>query len=134
MDIQWMDDTKCILMQVLPETWEWDDYSIAMGKLRQMLEAVDHEVCIIIDASNVNLLPKGFMIYFNEGHQNLPAHVKMRILVSRKWAMRTVASFLIKVVPRNFQNFFCASTLEEAHKLIEEAEKKPVEEIDAACA
>ena len=74
------------------------------------------------------------MIYFNEAHQNLPPHVKMRVLVSRKWAMRTVTSMLIKVMPHNFQNFFCASTMEEAQKLIDEAEKKPVEQIDAACA
>jgi hypothetical protein len=133
MNVYWLDTEKTILIHELPDTWEWSDYNNAVRKLRQLLHEIEHDVCIIIDARYVDLLPKGCMIYFNECHQNLPSHVAMRILVSRKRAMRSVTSLLIKVMPSNFQNFFCASTLEEAHKLINEARKKPVEEVEGAC-
>jgi hypothetical protein len=132
--IFWKNPEKTILIHEFPDAWEWADYMIAMKKMRQTCLEVGHEIFLIIDARQVNLLPKGCMIYFNEGNQNTPSHVVMRILVSRKWSMRAVTSFLIKVAPHNFQNFFCASSIEDAYQLIHEAQRKPVEAIDAECA
>jgi hypothetical protein len=118
MKVFWKDDAKTILVREFSADWSFEDFENAIARMRQMLTEVSHHVYIVIDASQVQQVPAGAMGYFHAANQNLPSHVKMRILVTRQSLLQSIFKILLGIAPQSFGNFYIVSSLDAAYKKI----------------
>jgi hypothetical protein len=128
MKVFWKDDAKTILVREFSKDWTLEEYENTIAILRQLLTEVSHDVYIIIDASQVQQVPAGAMGYFHAANQNLPSHVKMRLLVTRQSLLLSLFNILLRIAPQSFRNFFIVSSLDAAYKRISLAQS--VETLD----
>jgi hypothetical protein len=128
MKVFWKDVAKTILVREFPKDWSLEDYDNGIATMRQMLSEVTHDVYIVIDASQVRHVPAGAMGYFHAGNQNMPPHVKMRLLVTRQSLLQSLFNILFRIAPQTFGNFYIVSSLDVAYKRISLAQS--VETLD----
>jgi hypothetical protein len=122
MNVFWNDDEKIVLVREFPKHWTWEDYQASVELMRQMLQDVEHDVFVIIDARQIQWLPKGSSNYFKEGNRNIPPHVMMRIIVSENALVQALVSILQRAAPSYFKNFYWVASMEEAHQKIARAQ------------
>lgn len=60
----WYNDAKTIIFRKMSATWTWDEYRQSSKQEQIMVEAVQHSVTLIIDASQSLSLPVGSLSYF----------------------------------------------------------------------
>jgi hypothetical protein len=128
MKVFWKDNAKTILVREFSKDWTLEEFENTITVLKQLLTEVSHDVYIVIDASQVRQVPAGAMGYFHAANQNLPSHVKMRILVTRQSLLQSIFNILLRIAPQSFGNFYIVSSLDAAYKKISLAQS--VETLD----
>lgn len=116
---QWYNDTKTIIHREMSLTWTWDEYTQNSKQEYLMVEAVQHPVTLIIDASQSLTLPVGSLSYFKQELEECSEKSSKQIVVSNNGAFWTLYRILIQMVPQSKGHFFIVRTPQEAYQLAE---------------
>ncbi len=57
----WDNEEKTIIRYVYEGRWDRDDFAVAYGQAKTMMDSVDHAVGVIIDVQQSHLIPSGII-------------------------------------------------------------------------
>jgi hypothetical protein len=50
--VNWDDDTRCVMRYVLDKDWTWEEFYTAKKQANLLMDAVPHKLGVIVDASH----------------------------------------------------------------------------------
>jgi len=119
---EWDNDAQSVIRHEFERGWTWTDFHQALDNAYNMMGTVDHEVHVILDFRNANLIPNGAltqlkMAYTNPKHDN----IGKTIVVGANNFMQALVSVGTKLAGTSSDNWDVqfANNLPEAYQILE---------------
>jgi hypothetical protein len=116
----WDNPEQTIIRYIYDGSWSMDEFYPALQAARDMMDAVNHQVGIIIDVQKSKLVPNGVLSHGTKVTMNKHPNQGKSIVVGAGGLVRTLFDVYKKVYRSNFDEaaFDFVTTLGEARSLL----------------
>lgn len=118
--VMWDDPQKRVLRYEFSTIWDWGDLFAAQTLAWEMLDSVEHDVGVIMHGAEGMKLPNMSLTHGRTAFSKLHPHTCCVVIVAQDSFTRMILSMLKTVSSRASQMLQVASSLDEAHGLLDE--------------
>jgi len=121
----WYDDQCQVLLLRYEKNYTWEELSFNLTKMHELADTVDGNLVALVDMSQTTIFPKGnILMQAKKIFRQVPQNFSDVIFVTESQMIRTFIGLVFDMMPSWRKRLQFAKTLEEAHKLVEEAVAK----------
>lgn len=89
--LEWLTEGQNAIMYHVVDPWTWADFGEARTTMKDMVEAQPHEVHVIVNLSETNGMPRGFLDGMRRLSAGRPANQGRVVIVGGGYLIRRVA-------------------------------------------
>ncbi len=115
--IQWDNEDKTVLYQVIEGHWSWNDVYPILEQINSMMEEIDHKVTLIINMQNSSMIPKGTLLNIVKLRVETHPNVNRVIMVGARNFVQLLYNTLSRLYGQRGYSFTMVATLEEARTM-----------------
>jgi hypothetical protein len=121
--VRWDNNERTIIRYTYTARWTWDELYTALAEQAALQASVTHEVAILVDARNTNIVPEGFIAQVKRVAERMPPHTGLRIIVSGNPFIKSLFLLVSKLFPHMIGDMLFVATIEGAYSLLHERER-----------
>ncbi|MDQ7025289.1 MAG: hypothetical protein Q9P01_14725 [Anaerolineae bacterium] len=118
--IDWGNSKKTIIHIKFMSPWTWEEYYTANQNVFDLIDSVEHKVCLLIDftESNGHLPPSAFT-HFRKAATSFHPRVRVIIVTSPRMMLVKMMVSMVQKIGRVKLRILFAQTTEEAYQVLE---------------
>lgn len=122
--VYWLDEAKTLVQYDFVGDWTWEEFYPVLEEALVMEHSVPHRVDVICDFRSAGALPQNPLAHIKTITDRMPPNIGLSIFVTTNRFFNLMYDTAVRFYPKTKRFFVVASTMEEAHAIINEDRMK----------